>query len=98
VDDLGWTDLGYPGSSFLDTRNIDELAKEGMVFIRAYAAVPNCSPKASVMTRNYPLPTGITKIMSEHHRLHNRRKDTLLLPATLFKKIEARLVFPLYES
>ena len=55
VDDLGWTDLGYSGSTFYDTPNIDRLASSGMVFTQAYAACPVCSPtRASIMAGKYP--------------------------------------------
>ena len=32
ADDLGWKDVGYQGSDFIETPNIDRLASEGMVF------------------------------------------------------------------
>jgi arylsulfatase A-like enzyme len=55
IDDLGWTDLGVYGSTFYETPNIDQLAKEGMKFNNAYAASPVCSPtRASIMTGKYP--------------------------------------------
>jgi arylsulfatase A-like enzyme len=55
VDDLGWTDLGYAGSSFYQTPHIDALAASGMVFTDAYAACPVCSPtRASILTGKTP--------------------------------------------
>jgi arylsulfatase A-like enzyme/lysophospholipase L1-like esterase len=55
IDDMGWKDVGYNGSSFYETPNIDRLAKEGMQFTNAYAACPVCSPtRASIMTGKYP--------------------------------------------
>ena len=30
ADDLGWKDVGYQGSDFMETPNIDRLAREGM--------------------------------------------------------------------
>jgi len=55
VDDLGWADLGYSGSSFYQTPNIDRLAASGMVFTDAYAACPVCSPtRASIMAGKTP--------------------------------------------
>jgi arylsulfatase A-like enzyme len=44
IDDLGWTDLGYMGSSYYETPNIDRLASQGMVFTNAYASAANCAP------------------------------------------------------
>jgi len=44
ADDLGWKDVGYAGSSFYRTPNIDRLARDGMQFSRAYSAACVCSP------------------------------------------------------
>lgn len=61
VDDMGWKDLGTYGSSFYETPNIDKLAARGMKFTDAYASCPVCSPsRASIMTGQYPVHTGIT--------------------------------------
>ena len=62
ADDLGWSDTGLYGTTkFLETPNIDLLAKRGMTFTNAYAANPLCSPtRASIMTGLYPARTGIT--------------------------------------
>ena len=32
------------GSEYYETLNIDQLAKEGIIFINGYAAAANCSP------------------------------------------------------
>ena len=68
MDDLGWNDLGYTGSKFYESPNIDRLAARGMVFTRAYAA-PICSPsRASILTGldparlGFTLPTGGDKL------------------------------------
>lgn len=61
ADDLGVCDLGYTGSKFYDTPNIDRLATESMRFNQAYAACPVCSPtRAAMMTGKYPPRIGIT--------------------------------------
>ena len=60
MDDLGWNDLGYTGSKFYESPNIDRLAARGVVFTRAYAA-PICSPsRASILTGLDPARTGFT--------------------------------------
>ena len=62
IDDLGWMDLGCYGSTFYETPNIDQLAKEGMRFTDAYAACPVCSPtRASIVAGKYPARLGITQ-------------------------------------
>lgn len=64
IDDLGWADVGCYGSSFYETPNIDELAKEGMRFTSAYAAGPVCSPtRASIMTGKYPARLKLTNFL-----------------------------------
>ncbi|MCI0499391.1 MAG: sulfatase-like hydrolase/transferase [Planctomycetales bacterium] len=61
VDDLGWADLGYQGSSFYKTPNLDRLAASGVCFTDAYASCPVCSPsRASLMTGKYPTRLNIT--------------------------------------
>jgi arylsulfatase A-like enzyme len=49
ADDLGWKDVGYQGTDFYETPNIDRLAKAGMVFPQAYAGAGNCAPSRAVM-------------------------------------------------
>lgn len=62
VDDLGWMDIGANGSSFYETPNIDQLAKEGMRFTQAYAASPICSPtRASILTGKNPARIDLTQ-------------------------------------
>jgi arylsulfatase A-like enzyme len=61
VDDLGWRDLGCYGSSFYDTPNIDQFAKESVRFTQAYAACHVCSPtRASIMSGKYPARLHLT--------------------------------------
>lgn len=61
VDDLGWTDLGFEGSSFYETPNIDSFSKVGVRFDQAYAACHVCSPtRASILSGQYPARLGLT--------------------------------------
>ena len=61
VDDLGWNDLGYSGSKFYETPNIDALSSESFQFTNAYSASPVCSPtRASIMTGKHPARVNIT--------------------------------------
>lgn len=55
VDDYGWKDVSYNGSTFYETPNIDKLASSGMAFTDGYAACPVCSPtRAAIMSGKYP--------------------------------------------
>jgi len=60
VDDLGWKDVGFMGSNYYETPNIDKLAGQGIVFTNAYANAPNCAPtRACLMTGQYTPRHGI---------------------------------------
>ncbi len=62
ADDLGWADTTLYGHTTLyRTPNLERLAKRGMVFTRAYAASPLCSPtRSSILTGQTPARTGFT--------------------------------------
>ncbi len=61
ADDLGWRDVGYAGSAY-PTPRIDALARESLVFDRAYAASPSCSPtRAALLTGRHPARLHLTK-------------------------------------
>ncbi len=49
VDDLGWKDLGFMGSKYYSTPNLDAFSKQGMVFTNAYASAANCAPSRAAM-------------------------------------------------
>jgi arylsulfatase A-like enzyme len=54
ADDLGWKDVGYQGSDFMETPVLDQLASEGMVFTAGYAAAGNCAPsRACLLSGSY---------------------------------------------
>jgi arylsulfatase A-like enzyme len=62
ADDLGCRDLGYEGSTFHETPNLDALAASGMRFDQGYAACSVCSPsRASIMTGKATPRHGITQ-------------------------------------
>ena len=83
VDDLGQRDLGCYGSTFYETPNLDQLAKDGMLFTDAYAACPVCSPtRASVLTGQWPQRTGITDYIGAPTEPEKWKRNTKLLPAT----------------
>ena len=56
VDDLGWKDVGFMGSEYYETPNIDRLAGQGMVFYHAYAAAANCAPSRACMMSGMNTP------------------------------------------
>jgi arylsulfatase A-like enzyme len=73
VDDLRWDDIRVSGHPFVETPNIDRMAREGARFLNAFAATPLCSPsRASILTGQHIRRNGIvdnTARDSASHRL-----------------------------
>lgn len=54
ADDLGWHDTGFAGSDYYETRHLDRLARQGMIFTQAYSAAGNCTPsRACLLSGQY---------------------------------------------
>jgi len=67
VDDLGYSDLHCYGNELVETPHIDQLAKEGVRFTRAYASCTVCSPtRAALMTGRNPVTVDITDWIPGH--------------------------------
>ncbi len=65
ADDLGWKDVGYQGSDYYETPNIDRLAKQGTVFSAGYAGAGNCQPsRACLMSGQYSPRHGVYAVGS----------------------------------
>ncbi len=70
VDDLGWTDLSYSGSTFHETPNIDSLSRRSILFTNAYSSGSVCSPsRAAIMTGQHPARVNITDWIPGDHPL-----------------------------
>ncbi|MFC1629195.1 sulfatase [Gemmatimonadota bacterium] len=75
IDDLGWKDVGFMGSRYYQTPNIDRLSREGMMFTDAYAAAPNCAPsRACLLTGMYTPRHGIYTVNSSERGDARHRK------------------------
>ena len=60
VDDMRWDEMRVAGHPFIDTPNMDRLARDGARFTNAFATTPLCSPsRASFLTGRYPHTNGI---------------------------------------
>ena len=61
IDDLGWKDVGFMGSAYYETPNVDAIAANGMRFMNAYTASPLCSAtRSSIMSGTWPARNGLT--------------------------------------
>ena len=79
VDDLGYMDMGYNGSTFYETPNIDALAAKGMRFDQGYAACQVCSPsRASIMLGKATPRHGITQWIGSASGMKWNRNDPVL--------------------
>ncbi len=62
-DDQSVPDLGSYGNSVIHTPNLDLMAKESMLFTRAYVPAPQCSPtRAAILTGRSPHTTGASRL------------------------------------
>lgn len=98
IDDMGWRDVGFMGSEYYETPNIDALSKQGMVFTNAYAGASNCAPsRACMMSGQWTPRHGIYTVTNSDRGKSETRKiiptvnneympdDNLLIPELLKK-------------
>lgn len=78
IDDMGWRDVGFMGSEYYETPNIDALAADGMIFTNAYAGAANCAPsRACLMSGEWTPRHGIYTVGSSER---GKSKDRKLIP------------------
>lgn len=79
IDDMGWRDVGFMGSEFYETPNIDRLAESGMIFTNAYATASNCAPsRACLMSGQWTPRHGIYTVGTSER---GKSRDRKLIPA-----------------
>ncbi len=79
IDDMGYADLGCYGNTNVQTPNIDQLAKEGILFTQFYVNAPICSPsRTAVTTGQYPGRWGITSYIDNRKANENRGMKNFL--------------------
>lgn len=69
ADDLDAGDIGPYGNKIVRTPNLDKFSKEAMLFTRAFASSPTCSPSRSTIF------TGLMPLRHGGHGNHNGVKD-----------------------
>ena len=78
IDDMGWKDVSFMGSTYYETPNIDSLARQGMIFTNGYAAAANCAPsRACLMTGQWTPRHGVYTVGSAQR---GRTQDRRLIP------------------
>jgi len=90
IDDMGWKDLGFMGSRYYETPNIDKLAGEGIVFTNAYSNAPNCAPtRACLMSGQYTPRHGIYTVGTSERGQSKLRK---LIPTPNKTDLDSKVV------
>ena len=75
IDDMGWRDVGFMGSEYYETPNIDALAGDGMIFTNAYAAAANCAPsRACMMSGQWSQRHGVYTVNNSDRGKSSTRK------------------------
>ncbi|WP_417444139.1 sulfatase [Joostella sp.] len=78
IDDMGWKDVGFMGSKYYETPNIDYLSNLGMVFSNGYASASNCAPsRACLMTGQWTPRHGVYTVTPS---TRGNSKDRKLIP------------------
>jgi arylsulfatase A-like enzyme len=86
VDDLGWKDVGYMGTDYYETPNIDNIAQQGMIFTNAYTNAANCAPtRASLLTGQYSPRHGVYTVASS---ARGKSKNRRLIPIENSRDVE----------
>jgi arylsulfatase A-like enzyme len=78
IDDMGWRDVGFMGSEFYETPNLDALAADGMILTNAYATAANCAPSRACMMSGQWTPRHGIYTVSNSDR--GKSKDRKLIP------------------
>lgn len=88
-DDHAWTDYGFMGHPFVQTPNLDRLARESRCFQRGYVTSSLCCPSlATIMTGRYPhqhkitsndppIPSGMNAKEFNRSPLFQQGRDTM---------------------
>ncbi len=90
ADDLGWTDVGFMGSKYYETPNLDKIARQGIVFTNAYSNGPNCAPtRASLLSGQYTPRHGIYTVTNSDRGPSKQRK---LIPTPTRTTLDSNII------
>ncbi len=85
-DDHGWNDSGAYGNRIVRTPNLDALAKQSLVFDRAFANSPACTPSRCALF------TGVEPMRNGAHANHSQIRDGLKTWPDYFHALGYRVV------
>ncbi|TWT34387.1 sulfatase [Blastopirellula retiformator] len=78
ADDQGWMDTGFQGRGYIETPNLDRLAKQGMTFTSAYASAGNCAPsRACLLSGTYTPRHDVYAVFST---IRGKKSEMRLVP------------------
>jgi len=90
IDDMGWRDVGFMGSTYYETPNIDKLAGQGMIFTNAYSNAPNCAPaRACLLSGQYGPRHGVYTVNNSDRGPSRLRK---LIPIENTTELASKVV------
>ena len=82
IDDLGWKDVGFMGSNYYETPNLDQLAKKSVVFRQAYAGAANCAPSRACLMSGQNTPRHGIYTVSPSDRGNAKTRKIIPTPNT----------------
>lgn len=95
-DDQSWGDYGFMGHPHIQTPNIDQLARTGLIYERGYVTAPLCRPSlASLVTGMYPheidirgndpiFPESVNRRKGDGKKLWAKYRDRMTKPIEKF--------------
>lgn len=90
IDDMGWKDVGFMGSEYYETPNIDRLANQGMIYTQAYANAANCAPtRSSLLSGQYSPRHGVFTVGNSDR---GKSKDRRLIPVINSEEISLDII------
>tara|TARA_B110000037_G_scaffold223172_1_gene303224 strand:+ start:1248 stop:2708 length:1461 start_codon:yes stop_codon:yes gene_type:complete len=90
VDDLGYKDVGFMGSTYFETPNINQLSKEGMIFTQGYAGAANCAPSRACLMSGQNTPRHGVYTVANSDRGNTRTRK--LIPIKNTKHLSNEMV------
>ncbi|MDC1106004.1 sulfatase [Prolixibacteraceae bacterium] len=98
VDDLGYKDLGYTGSLFYETPNIDKIANEGVIFNNGYSAASNCAPSRACLLSGQNTPRHGIYTVKSSERGNSKSRKIIPIPNTLVLPNRVQSLGDLFKS